>query len=119
MASSFAFAHAAPLPAPGARASRPRAARARHARPGAPPPAASRGWGDTDSRFEKLDKRRDGYDGEGDGGAGGGERGVVDRNGAPRDTERNVSFQELRKRQDRETIREVRKRARSRMPPTH
>jgi len=55
-------------------------------------PSQRRGWGETDSRFSRLDKRRDG-DG-GDGGDGGGEAG--------RDSERNISFQELRKRQDRE-----------------
>jgi hypothetical protein len=63
-------------------------------------PSQRRGWGETDSRFSRLDKRRDG-DG-GDGGDGGGEAG--------RDSERNISFQELRKRQDREQrkVRETR-----------
>jgi hypothetical protein len=45
-----------------------------------------RGWGETDSRFSRLDKRRDGENAHDDNG----------------DTERNISFQELRKRQDRE-----------------
>ena len=47
---------------------------------------ARRGWGDTDSRFSKLDKRSDGAVREDDYG----------------DTQKNISFQELRKRQDRE-----------------
>ena len=54
---------------------------------------ARRGWGDTDSRFSKLDKKSDGAAREGDYG----------------DTQKNISFQELRKRQDRE-LRKVRAR---------
>jgi hypothetical protein len=54
---------------------------------------ARRGWGDTDSRFSKLDKRSDGAVREDDYG----------------DTQKNISFQELRKRQDRE-LRKVRAR---------
>ena len=54
---------------------------------------ARRGWGDTDSRFSKLDKKSDGAVREDDYG----------------DTQKNISFQELRKRQDRE-LRKVRAR---------
>ena len=54
---------------------------------------ARRGWGDTDSRFSKLDKKSDGAVREDDYG----------------DTQQNSSFQELRKRQDRE-LRKVRAR---------
>lgn len=54
---------------------------------------ARRGWGDTDSRFSKLDKKSDGAAREDDYG----------------DTQKNISFQELRKRQDRE-LRKVRAR---------
>ena len=52
-----------------------------------PPGATRRGWGDTDSRFSRLDRR-------------GEERG--DDRGDRGDADRNISFQELRKRQDRE-----------------
>ena len=48
--------------------------------------ATRRGWGETDNRFSRLDKRREG------------ERVEQEY----RDTERNISFQELRRRQDRE-----------------
>lgn len=51
---------------------------------------ARRGWGDTDSRFSKLDKKGDGDTSE---------KPERDDYG---DTQRNISFQELRKRQDRE-----------------
>ena len=49
-----------------------------------PPGATRRGWGDTDGRFSRLDRR--------------GEERRDDRG----DAGRNISFQELRKRQDRE-----------------
>lgn len=49
--------------------------------------ATRRGWGETDSRFSRLDKRRDGENPEDE---------------SSGDTEKNISFQELRKRQDRE-----------------
>lgn len=50
--------------------------------------ATRRGWGNTDNRFSRLDKRREGGEGA--------EREYY------RDTEKNISFQELRRRQDRE-----------------
>lgn len=77
---------AAVAPAAGPRAV---ARRSPHA---GPTRAARRGWGRTDSRFSKLDKRRDG------------EVGRVELPDEPRDgdAERNISFQELRRRQDRE-----------------
>lgn len=59
---------------------------------GGPLRATRRGWGETDSRFSRLDKRRDADDYAGD---------------AYDDSEKNISFQELRKRQDREQQRKV------------
>jgi hypothetical protein len=74
-----------------ARAPRVRRAAPRDSRPfprraaSVPPPGATRrGWGDTDGRFSRLDRR--------------GEERRDDRG----DAGRNISFQELRKRQDRE-----------------
>ena len=74
-----------------ARAPRVRRAAPRDSRPfsrraaSVPPPGATRrGWGDTDGRFSRLDRR--------------GEERRDDRD----DAGRNISFQELRKRQDRE-----------------
>ena len=57
------------------------------------PGATRRGWGETDNRFSRLDKRRD--------------RSARDEDRYD-DSQRNISFQELRKRQDRE-LRKVRR----------
>ena len=57
------------------------------------PGATRRGWGETDNRFSRLDKR--------------GDRSARDDDRHD-DSQRNISFQELRKRQDRE-LRKVRR----------
>ena len=77
----------------------------------APVRAAPRGWGNTDNRFSKLDRRRDDDDGynNDDERDRRDERRRDDDNGSYQDVERSISFQELRKRQDREQMsREVR-----------
>ena len=71
----------------------------------APPLRAApprRGWGETDSRFERLDRRA--RDDEDDDARGRGSH----RDDDYGDTERNINFQELRKRQDRENRTKVR-----------